>query len=49
MLHAQGRSWAQIGELVGHSDLVTTARTYTHVVADESELAYAELVVIARA
>jgi hypothetical protein len=27
--------WARIGELVGHDDLVTTARTYTHVVADE--------------
>jgi hypothetical protein len=27
--------WARIGELVGHDDLMTTARTYTHVVADE--------------
>jgi integrase len=25
----------------GHDDLVTTARTYTHVVADERELDYA--------
>jgi integrase len=32
---------ARIGELVGHSDLVTTARVYTHVVADEAELDYA--------
>jgi integrase len=32
--------WAQIGELVGHDDLVTTARTCTHVVADESEIDY---------
>jgi integrase len=32
-----------IGELVGHDDLVTTARTYTHVVADEGELDYAVL------
>ena len=40
-LHADGVSWARIGELVGHSDLVTTARTYTHVVADEAELDYA--------
>jgi integrase len=30
--------WARIGELVGHADLVTTARTYTHVLVDESEL-----------
>jgi hypothetical protein len=29
--------------MVGHGDLVTTARTYTHVVADERELDYAEL------
>jgi hypothetical protein len=30
--------WARIGELVGHDDLVTTARTYTHVVAGEGAL-----------
>ena len=35
---------ARIGELVGHADLVTTARTYTHVVADETALDYARLV-----
>jgi integrase len=35
--------WARIGELVGHDDLVTTARTYTHVVVDERELDYTEL------
>lgn len=29
----------------GHDDLVTTARSYTHVVADERELDYAELLV----
>jgi hypothetical protein len=29
--------------MVGHSDLVTTARTYTHVVADEAELDYGAL------
>lgn len=28
------------GEQVGHDDLVTTARTYTHVVADEAEVSY---------
>jgi hypothetical protein len=32
---------ARIGGLVGHDDLMTTARTYTHVVADEGELDYA--------
>ncbi len=44
LMHEQGVSWARIGELVGHGDIVTTARTYTHVVADEAELDYAELV-----
>lgn len=43
LLHAQGVPWARIGELVGHADLVTTARTYTHVVADEQELDYSLL------
>jgi integrase len=36
-------SWARIGEAVGHADLMTTARTYTHVLADELELDYATL------
>jgi len=44
LLHAQGLSWARIGEFVGHGDLVTTARTYTHVLADEQELDYAALI-----
>ena len=43
LLHLGGMPWARIGELVGHDDLVTTARTYTHVVADERELDYLEL------
>jgi integrase len=43
LLHAQGLSWARIGEAVGHSDLMTTARTYTHVLADEAELDYEAL------
>jgi hypothetical protein len=30
------------GEAVGHDDLVTTARTYTHVIADEAEVDYAQ-------
>lgn len=40
LLHLGGMPWARIGELVGHGDIVTTARTYTHVVADEAELDY---------
>jgi integrase len=43
LLHLGGMPWARIGELVGHGDLVTTARTYTHVVADEAELEYAKV------
>ena len=44
LLHLGGMPWARIGELVGHGDLVTTARTYTHVVADEAEPDYAKLI-----
>ena len=43
LLHLGGMPWARIGEFVGHDDLVTTARTYTHVVADERELDYTDL------
>jgi integrase len=43
LLHLAGMPWARIGEIVGHGDLVTTARTYTHVVADEAELDYGML------
>jgi integrase len=42
LLHLAGMPWARIGELVGHDDLMTTARTYTHVVADEREISYAD-------
>jgi hypothetical protein len=31
------------GEAVGHDDLVTTARTYTHTLVSETELDYADL------
>ena len=44
LLHAQGLSWARIGERVGHADLVTTARTYTHVLGDETELDHLAMV-----
>lgn len=40
LMHLAGVPWARIGEAVGHDDLMTTARTYTHVVADERELDY---------
>ena len=44
LLHLGGMPWARIGDLVGHGDVVTTARTYTHVLIDEAELDYAALV-----
>ncbi len=50
LLHAQGLTWARIGEAVGHGDLVTTARPptsphphLTHVLLDETELDYEAL------
>jgi hypothetical protein len=35
--------WPRIGEHVGQRSLRTTADTYTHVLTDEAELDYAEL------
>jgi hypothetical protein len=35
--------WARIGEWVGQRNLAVTADTYTHVLADESELDYEQL------
>jgi integrase len=43
LLHARGVPWARIGELVGQRDLATTANVYSHVMVDEVELDYAEL------
>ena len=40
---AAGVPWAQIGEHVGQRNLAVTAKTYSHVLADEAELDYAEL------
>jgi hypothetical protein len=38
--------WARIGELVGQRDLAVTANTYTHVMLDEAELDYGELLAV---
>lgn len=40
LMHLAGVPWARIGEQVGHDDITTTSRVYTHVVADERELDY---------
>jgi integrase len=44
LLHRQGRTWAEIGRLVGQRKLSVTADTYTHVLSDGRELDYATLV-----
>jgi integrase len=41
--HLRGLPWARIGELVGQRNLAVTANTYTHVLTDEAELDYADL------
>jgi len=38
-------SRAESGEAVGHGDITTTSRVYTHVLADETEIDYATLLV----
>jgi integrase len=43
LMHLGGVPWARIGEQVGQRDLSVTANTYTHVLADETEIAYARL------
>jgi integrase len=40
LMHLDGVPWARIAEHVGHDDITTTSRVYTHVVADERELDY---------
>jgi len=44
LLHLGGEPWARIGEHVGQRNLAVTANTYTHVLVDEREIDYAELV-----
>jgi integrase len=43
LLHLSGVPWARIGEHVGQRSLRVTADTYSHVLSDERELGYAEL------
>jgi integrase len=40
LLHLRGVPWARIGEFVGQRSLSVTADTYTHVLADETEVDY---------
>jgi integrase len=43
LLHRQGRTWAEIGRLVGQRKLSVTADVYTHVLVDGRELDYADV------
>ena len=43
LLQLGGVPWATIGQQVGQRHLAVTANTYTHVLADERELDYANL------
>jgi integrase len=42
-LHLGGVPWGRIGEHVGQRNLAVTANTYSHVLSDEAELDYAEM------
>lgn len=48
LLHRHGRSWAEIGELVGQRSRVVTADRYTHALVDYRELDRAKLLARAR-
>jgi integrase len=43
LLHLGGVPWARIGEHVGQRNLAVTANTYSHVLADETEIDYSEV------
>jgi integrase len=43
LLHRQGRSWAEIGSLVGQRSARVTSDTYTHVLLDDREVDYRRL------
>ena len=43
LMHLRGVPWARIGEFVGQRNLSVTADVYSHVLADEGELDYADV------
>jgi integrase len=43
LLHRQGASWAEVGELVGQRSRIVTADRYTHALVDYRELDRAKL------
>jgi integrase len=44
LLHAQGKTWAEIGARVAQSSFSTTEKTYTHLMLETRELDYERLV-----
>lgn len=40
LLHLRGVPWARIGESMGQRSVAVTADTYSHVLADETEVDY---------
>jgi integrase len=49
LLHRDGRSWAEIGELVGQRSKIVTADRYTHALVDYREIDRAKLLARVRA
>jgi len=43
LLHAQGKTWAQVAEIVGNASADALAKIYTHVPLDEREIDYASV------
>jgi integrase len=48
LLHRQGRSWAEIGDMVGQRSRIVTADRYTHALVDYREINRARLLERAR-
>jgi hypothetical protein len=42
-VHRQGRTWAEIGAFVGLRSARVTSDVYTHVLLDDREIDYAQL------
>jgi hypothetical protein len=48
LLHLRGVPWARTGEMVGQHNLAVTANTHSHVMLDEAEVDYGQLLRDAR-
>lgn len=44
LLHSQGKTWAEVGQMLGQKDLAVTANVYTHVLmTNDAEVGYEAL------